>query len=65
MGGLAGLLGFDAADRVVNSPAVQHGDAGNGAPNQVGRNAHGECGFDVLEPNPAPDSLLTPISVRA
>jgi len=48
-----------------NSPAVQYGDAGNGAPNQVRRNAHGECGFNVLQPNPAPDGPLTPISVRA
>jgi hypothetical protein len=48
-----------------NSPAVQYGDAANGAPNQVGRNAHGECGFNVLQHNPAPDGPLTPISVRA
>jgi len=27
----------------------------NGQPNQVGGNATGECGFDVILPNPAPD----------
>jgi hypothetical protein len=48
-----------------NSPAVQYGDAINGGPNQVRRNATGECGFGVLLPNPAPTGPLTPISVRA
>jgi hypothetical protein len=55
----------------ANSPNVQYGDAMNGGPNEVGRNASGECGFDVLKPNPAgnppamPPGPLTPISVRA
>jgi hypothetical protein len=48
-----------------NDPAVQYGDAENGAPNQVGRHATGECGFNVLQLNPVPDGPLTPISVRA
>lgn len=48
-----------------NSPNVQYGDAFNGGPNQVQRNASGECGFNVLLPNPSPDGPLTPISVRA
>jgi hypothetical protein len=37
-----------------NSPAVELGD-GDGTPDQVGGNATGECGFNVLLPNPAPD----------
>ncbi len=37
-----------------NSPAMELGDS-NGQPNQVGGNATGECGFDVILPNPAPD----------
>ena len=49
---------------IGNSPAVQYGDAVNGGPNQVGRNAAGECGFNVLLPNPVPSGPLTPISVR-
>jgi hypothetical protein len=36
-----------------NSPAVQYGDSGS-SPNQVKRHAFGECGFNVLKPNPAP-----------
>jgi hypothetical protein len=54
----------------ANSPNVQYGDAMNGGPNQVGRNASGECGFNVLQPNPAgnppatPPGPLTPISVK-
>jgi hypothetical protein len=37
-----------------NSPAVELGD-GDGSPDQVGGDATGQCGFDVLLPNPAPD----------
>jgi len=37
-----------------NSPAAQWGD-GNGVPNEVGGAALGECGFNVLVPNPAPE----------
>jgi hypothetical protein len=48
----------------ANSPAVQYGDAHDGTPNLVGRNASGECGFGVLQPN-GPDGTLTPISVKA
>jgi hypothetical protein len=48
-----------------NTPAVQYGDAMNGGPNQVGRNAAGECRFNLLLPNPEPNGPLTPISVRA
>ncbi len=52
-----------------NSPAVQFGDSG-GTPNVVRGQADGQCGFDVLKPNPAatkttPAGPLTPISVRA
>ena len=52
-----------------NSPAVQYGDSG-GTPNVVRRWATGQCGFNVLQPNPAPTKTtpacpLTPISVRA
>lgn len=46
-----------------NSPAVQYGDSGS-SPNQVKRHAFGECGFNVLQPNPSPDGPLTPISVK-
>jgi hypothetical protein len=38
-----------------NSPAVQFGDSG-AAPNIVGGSASGECGFDVVLPNPAPEA---------
>lgn len=53
----------------ANSPAVQFGDS-VGTPNVVRRWATGECGFNVLQPNPAatkttPAGPLTPISVRA
>ena len=52
-----------------NRPAVQYGDS-VGTPNVVRRWATGECGFNVLQPNPAPTNTtpagpLTPISVRA
>jgi hypothetical protein len=46
-----------------NSPAVQYGDSGS-SPNQVKRHAFGECGFNVLKPNPDPNGPLTPISVK-
>jgi hypothetical protein len=46
-----------------NSPAVQYGDSGS-SPNQVRRHAFGECGFNVLQPNPSPDGPLQPISVK-
>jgi len=39
-----------------NSPAVEYGDS-NGGPNEVGGNATGECGFNVLIPNPSPVSV--------
>jgi hypothetical protein len=58
---------------LANSPAIQFGDNSSGRPtssNQVGEIAFGECGFDVLSPNPAgdptvpiPPGPLTPISV--
>ena len=35
-----------------NDPAVQYGDTG-AAPNMVGGRGFGECGFNVLVPNPA------------
>jgi hypothetical protein len=38
-----------------NSPAVQFGDSGS-APNLVARFASGECGFNVVLPNPAPEA---------
>jgi hypothetical protein len=46
-----------------NSPAVQYGDSGS-SPNQVKRHAFGECGFNVLQPNPAPNGPLEHISVK-
>jgi hypothetical protein len=49
-----------------NSPAVQWGD-GNGVPNEVGGLALGECGFNVLVPNPAPEAGVvgvTPVEVH-
>lgn len=46
-----------------NSPAVQYGDSA-GSPNQVKRHAFGECGFNVRQPNPAPNGPLSPISVK-
>jgi hypothetical protein len=47
-----------------NSPAVQYGDSGS-SPNLVRRHASGQCGFNVLQPNPAPDGTPTPISVKS
>lgn len=47
-----------------NSPAVQFGDS-SGTSNIVGGHASGQCGFNVLAPNPEPNGPLTPISVRA
>jgi len=41
------------------SIGVQFGDSG-GAPNIVGGLGVGECGFDVRQPNPAPEALLPP-----
>src|SRR5271170_3616487 len=38
-----------------NTPAVQFGDSG-AAPNLVGAFAIGECGFNVVLPNPAPEA---------
>jgi hypothetical protein len=38
-----------------DSPAVQFGDS-NGEPNKVGGIAVGQCGFNVLAPNPAPEA---------
>jgi hypothetical protein len=46
-----------------NSPAVQYGDSMS-SPNQVKRHAFGECGFNVLQPNPSPGGPPTPISVK-
>jgi hypothetical protein len=45
-----------------NNPAVQLGDS-DGPPNQVGGNATGECGFDVLLLNPPPEAgvNVTPV----
>ena len=39
-----------------NDPAVEYGDS-NGSPSEVGGNATGECGFNVLIPNPSPISV--------
>lgn len=47
-----------------NSPAIQFGDS-MGVPNRVGRMATGQCGFNVLKPNPAPTGPLEHISVHA
>jgi hypothetical protein len=54
---------------VANSPSVQFGDSG-ASPNVVGRHAFGECGFDVISPDPNyPNGNGTggpqPISVKA
>lgn len=38
-----------------NSPAVQFGDS-NGTPSKVAGLATGQCGFNVLAPNPAPEA---------
>ena len=49
----------------ANSPAVQFGDSG-AAPNQAGGNAVGQCGSDVLSPDPYYDGGgLQPISVKS
>ncbi len=37
-----------------NLPAVQFGEGGT--PNMVGESGHGECGFNVIDPNPAPEA---------
>jgi hypothetical protein len=42
-----------------NDPAVQFGDSG-AAPNLVGGLASGQCGFDVVLPNPAPEAMQGP-----
>ena len=48
-----------------NSPAVQFGDSG-AAPNQVRGKATGQCGFDVLSPDPNFDGGGSqPISVKS
>lgn len=39
----------------ANQPAVQYGDSGS-APNIVGGIGLGECGFNVVLPNPAPEA---------
>jgi len=39
-----------------NNPAVEYGDS-NGVPSKVGGHATGECGFNVLIPNPSPISV--------
>jgi hypothetical protein len=46
-----------------NNPAVQFGDS-MGVSNVVGRNASGQCGFNVLAANPEPGGPLEPISVK-
>jgi len=38
-----------------NNPQVELGDS-DGGPNEVAGNATGECGFNVMLPNPGPDS---------
>ena len=53
---------------LYNDPAVQFGDSG-GAPNLVRRHAIGECGFNVVLPNPPPEAgeghgIREPITVR-
>ena len=45
-----------------NAPIVQYGDS-SGSPNEVGGSASGECSFTAMQPNPAPNGPLTPISV--
>jgi len=52
-----------------NSPAVQFGDSG-ASPNVVGGHASGECGFDVMSPDPNYPNMdgtggPQPISVKA
>ena len=49
---------------IGNSPAVQFGDSG-AAPNLVAGNAVGQCGFDVLSPDPFYDGGGSqPISIK-
>jgi hypothetical protein len=43
-----------------NDPAVQFGDS-TAAPNLVGGFASGECGFNVVKPNPAPSPGPPPV----
>ena len=45
-----------------NDPAVQYGDS-MAAPNLVAGSASGECGFNVLKPNPAASPGPPPVSV--
>lgn len=45
---------------VSNDPAVQYGDSG-AAPNMVGGSGYGECGFNVVVPNPAPSPGPPPV----
>ena len=59
---LANLIGGSVAC-FGNSPAVQYGDSGS-SPNQVQGAAFGECGFNVRQPNPAPNGPPAPISVK-
>jgi hypothetical protein len=40
-----------------DNPAVEYGDS-DGGPNQVAGNAIGQCGFNVLIPNPQPGDVL-------
>ena len=48
-----------------NTPAVQFGDSG-ASPNVVGRHAIGQCGFNVISPDPNYGSGgPQPISVKA
>lgn len=44
------------------SPAIQFGDS-HGSPNVVTGFAAGQCGFDVLKPDPAPSGPPDHISV--
>ncbi len=44
-----------------NDPAVQYGDS-MAAPNLVGRFAFGQCGFNVVKPNPAASPGPPPVS---
>ena len=45
-----------------NAPTVHFGDSG-GSPNVVGGFATGQCGFDVLQPNPASTGPLEHVAV--
>ena len=47
-----------------NDPAIQFGD-GAAAPNIVSKAALGQCGFNVLAPNPAPKGVEEHVSVKA